>query len=159
MNLRKVVADYLKAPAENLILGNGSEELISIICCSIVEPRDRVITLYPSFPLDEDYAQLMGASIERVAIASDLVIDVCALVKAVSKSAKMLIFTNPMYPVGCWLNPAELQRFITAKHPDTLLVLDEAYCEYARFGDYVSGDHVLQHSDGNWILLRTFSKA
>lgn len=158
-HLRKVLADYLKAPAENLIFGNGSEELISIICRSVVEPGDRVITLYPSFPLHEDYARLMGANIERVAIASDLMVDVCALIEAVSKPAKMLIFANPMNPVGCWLNPAQLQRVIAAKHPDTLLVLDEAYCEYARSGNYVSGDRVLQQSDGNWILLRTFSKA
>jgi histidinol-phosphate aminotransferase len=157
--LRKVLADYLQAPAENLIFGNGSEELISIICRSVVETGDRIITLYPSFPLHEDYAQLMGANIERVAIAGDLMTDVCALVEAVSKPAKMLIFANPMNPVGCWLNPAQLQRVIAAKHPDTLLVLDEAYCEYARSGDYVSGDRVLQPSDGNWILLRTFSKA
>ncbi len=101
----------------------------------------------------------MGATIERVDITSDLMIDVDALVEAVSKPAKMLIFANPMNPVGCWLNPGQLRRVISAKHPDTLLVLDEAYCEYARLGDYVSGDQLLQPSDGNWVLLRTFSKA
>jgi len=60
-----------------------------------------------------------------------------------------LIFANPITPVGCWLNPAQLKNVIAAKLPDTFLVLDEAYCEFTRSGDYVSGDRVLKPSDGN----------
>lgn len=48
---------------------------------------------------------------------------------------------------------------IDAKHPDTLLVMDEAYYEYAISGDYFSGHNLLEATNGNWIILRTFSKA
>ncbi|MEP3279771.1 MAG: aminotransferase class I/II-fold pyridoxal phosphate-dependent enzyme [Stappiaceae bacterium] len=158
-DLRDRLADYLNVPGENLIFGNGSEDLISIICRSVIETGDRIITLYPSFPLHEDYAALMGAHVERVCVNEHLEIDLPALIKAVETPAKMLIFSNPMNPVGCWLNPGQLHQVIAAKHPDTLLVLDEAYYEYAISGCYQSGQTMLGPDAGNWIILRTFSKA
>lgn len=157
--LATTLSDYLDVEADNLIFGNGSEELISIICRSVVQPEDRVITLYPSFPLHEDYATLMGAKVERIGLTDALETDLNALLEAVSKPAKMLIFANPMNPVGTWLNPQQLKQVIETKHPDTLLVLDEAYYEYAVKGDYVSGLTCLMPDDQNWIILRTFSKA
>ena len=157
--LRSVLAEHLSVKSEQLIFGNGSEELISIICRSVIDPGDKVITLYPSFPLHEDYAVMMGAKMEQISVNERLEIDVEALIDAASKPAKMLIFANPMNPVGCWLNPSDLQRVITAKHPETLLVLDEAYYEYASSGDYCSSQEMLEATSGKWIILRTFSKA
>lgn len=157
--LRNTIAVGTGIAADHLIFGNGSEELISIICRTVIEQGDRVITLYPSFPLHEDYAVMMGAQIEQVSVTQDLEIDVDRLIEAAAKPAKMLIFANPMNPVGCGLKPKDLQRVIEAKHPDTLLVLDEAYYEYAISGDYCSGQDMLEATDSNWIILRTFSKA
>lgn len=157
--LATALSNYLGISADQLIFGNGSEELISIICRSVVQPGDRVITLYPSFPLHEDYATLMGGSVERIGLTKALEIDLDALLEAVAKPAKMLIFANPMNPVGTWLNPRQLKQVIAAKHPDTLLVLDEAYYEYAIADDYTSGQNCLAVEDQNWIILRTFSKA
>lgn len=157
--LRGQLASYLDTPAENLIFGNGSEDLLSIICRSVVEANDRVITLYPSFPLHEDYVTMMGGVVEKIFVKDDLKIDVSALIEAVKKPAKMLIFSNPMNPVGAWLNRDELRQVITAIHKDTLLVLDEAYFEYAIQGDYCSGLDILEFERTNWIVLRTFSKA
>ena len=158
-SLRKELSANLNISPENLIFGNGSEELLSIICRSVIEKNDRVITLFPSFPLHEDYVRMMGGVIERITVTDDLQIDIPALKDAVKKPAKMLIFANPMNPVGSSLNPLQLREVIEATHPDTLLVLDEAYFEYAIKGDYCSGMKVLEKNVGNWIVLRTFSKA
>lgn len=158
-SLREELSSYLSASPEKLIFGNGSEELLSIICRSVIEKEDRVITLFPSFPLHEDYVIMMGGVIEKIAVTDDLQIDVPALIEAVKKPAKMVIFANPMNPVGASLNPSQLREVIEAKHTDTLLVLDEAYFEYAVEGDYCSGLELLKPDIGNWIVLRTFSKA
>ena len=157
--LRKNMSNYLRVPPEHLIFGNGSEELLSIICRSVIEKGDRVITLYPSFPLHEDYVEMMGGEVEKIAVNGDLEIDVPTLIEAVRQPAKMLIFANPMNPVGASLSPSQLRDVIDVKHPDTLLVLDEAYFEYALEGDYCSGLDLLNNNTGNWIILRTFSKA
>jgi histidinol-phosphate aminotransferase len=157
--LRSVLAEYLDLDENSLVFGNGSEELLSIISRSVVEPGDRVVTLYPSFPLHEDYVRLMGGIIEPVTVTNELAIDIDKLVDAVKQPAKMLIFANPMNPVGAWLSPTELKAVLAATHPDTLIVLDEAYHEYASEGDYASGLEYLTPENGNWIVLRTFSKA
>ena len=158
-NLRAGLAAYLKLNADRLIFGNGSEELLSILFRSVIEPGDRVITLYPSFPLHEDYAVLMGAEVERVRLSDNLTINVEALVAAVRKPAKLLIFSNPVNPVGCILPRGALEEVLSALHPDTLLVLDEAYFEFATDDAYCGGLDRLQPEKGHWIVLRTFSKA
>ncbi|MEQ8780306.1 MAG: histidinol-phosphate transaminase [Roseibium album] len=158
-DLRTGLAAYLDTDPDLLVFGNGSEELLSIIFRSVIEPGDRVITLYPSFPLHEDYAVLMGAGIERVGLRDDLTIDVDKLVAAASKPTKLLIFSHPVNPVGCWMSRDDLMKVLDTRHPDTLLVLDEAYFEFALNGDYCSGLDLLASGKGHWIVLRTFSKA
>ena len=106
VELRNAIAVALDVPLAKIILGNGSEELISIISRAVLRPKDRVVTLYPSFPLHEDYATLMGATVDRINIKDDMSIDVEAFEKAIATPARMVIFSNPMNPVGCWLSPA-----------------------------------------------------
>lgn len=142
-----------------VILGNGSEDLIAVICRSVVRPGDTVATLYPSFPLHEDYTTLMGGKVERISVTSDLTVDMDALLDAVSHKPRMLMFSNPMNPVGCWLTPVQLSSVVAALHPETLIVVDEAYAEYAAGEDYPNAVEMLRDSGRNWVVLRTFSKA
>ncbi|MCV3738774.1 histidinol-phosphate transaminase [Rhizobium sp. TRM96647] len=142
-----------------VVLGNGSEDLIAVICRAVVRPGDAVATLYPSFPLHEDYTTLMGGRVDRIAVRPDLTIDVDALVTAARRKPRMLLFANPMNPVGSWLTPAELDRVIAAVDKDTLVVVDEAYAEYAAGEDYPSAVDLLRDTPLNWAMLRTFSKA
>lgn len=153
------IAQEFQLPEDQVILGNGSEDLIGVICRSVLRPGDRVVTLYPSFPLHEDYSTLMGAVVERVEVKQSLEVDVDALVEAVAKGPQLVMFANPLNPVGSWLDPEALQRVIKATSPNTLLVLDEAYAEYAAGDDYPSAIDLLRGTDLNWIVLRTFSKA
>ena len=143
-----------------IILGNGSEDLIAVICRSVVRPGDEVATLYPSFPLHEDYTVLMGGNIKRVEVTEDLEIDVDGLVEATAAAPRMVMFSNPMNPVGSWLTPRGMQSLLTAHAADTLLVVDEAYAEYAAGSDYPDTVAMLRGgTNRNWVVLRTFSKA
>ncbi|MBB3236966.1 histidinol-phosphate transaminase [Phyllobacterium endophyticum] len=159
VELREAIAVALDVASTQIILGNGSEELISIICRAVLRPRDRVVTLYPSFPLHEDYAALMGASVERVNVKGNMSVDVDTFEKKIATPARMVIFSNPMNPVGSWLAPAELSRVIAAADKNTLIVVDEAYAEYAAGEDYVSAIDLLKGSRRPWVVLRTMSKA
>ena len=145
--------------ADNIVLGNGSEDLIGVVCRAVVRPGDVVTTLYPSFPLHEDYAVLMGGVIERIAIKPDLTVDVAGLLAAAARKPRLLIFANPMNPVGSWIGSADFRRVLDAVHEDTLLVVDEAYAEYAAGDDYPETIDLLKASKKSWIVLRTFSKA
>lgn len=145
--------------SSQVILGNGSEDLIAVICRSVVRNGDKVITLYPSFPLHEDYTTLMGGVVERVTVKPDLTIDIDALLEAIARKPRMLMFSNPMNPVGSWLTPSQLDRVIAALDENTLVVIDEAYAEYAADEDYPSAVDLFRETGINWVVLRTFSKA
>ncbi len=144
---------------EQFVLGNGSEDLLAVLARAVLRPGDRVVTLYPSFPLHEDYARLMGAKVTRIGLTDDGRIDVDALVAAVAQPVRMVLFANPMNPAGVWLSPRDLDRVLDAVHPDAVTCLDEAYHEYADGDDYASGEARLASQPGPLLILRTFSKA
>jgi len=157
--LRQAIAARYGFGEDQIILGNGSEDLLSVISRAVLRPGDTVVTLYPSFPLHEDYATLMGASVKRVTVNNDLTINVDALIEAVRERPRMLLFSNPMNPVGSWLSAGDLSKVLDAAGDETLIVVDEAYAEYAEGDDYASSLPYLRKRDRPWIVLRTFSKA
>ena len=157
--VRAALAAMLGVDAETIILGNGSEELIAAACRAVLDPGDRMVTLYPSFPLHEDYATTMGARVERVGIAADFSVPVEPFIEA-ARGAKMVMFSNPMNPVGTWLEGEGFRQLVASLSPQTLLVVDEAYFEYASGdGDFPSAIETLAGSGLNWLVLRTLSKA
>jgi histidinol-phosphate aminotransferase len=145
--------------ADRVVLGNGSEDLLAVLARAVLRPGDRVVTLYPSFPLHEDYARLMGAEIVRVGLTEEGRIDVGALVRAVAEPVRLVLFANPMNPAGAWLSPDDLGRVLDAVHPDAVTCLDEAYHEYAEGSGYASAEARLATDRRPLLVLRTFSKA
>lgn len=145
--------------ADRLVLGNGSEDLLAVLARAVLRPGDKVVTLYPSFPLHEDYARLMGAEVVRIGLTADGGIDVHALVAAVAQPVRLVLFANPMNPTGVWLSPADLDRVLDAVHPEAVTCLDEAYHEYAEGPGYASAEARLATHGRPLLILRTFSKA
>ncbi len=101
----------------------------------------------------------MGGKVDRVTVTPDLSVDMDALLAAIARKPRMLMFSNPMNPVGSWLTPLQLAKVVAALDPETLIVVDEAYAEYAAGDDYPSAAEVLKVTGLNWVVLRTFSKA
>lgn len=157
--VRAKLAEHYKVGAGRIILGNGSEDLLSIIARGVLRPDDRVLTLYPSFPLHEDYTTLMGGKVQRIALGENFSINVDSLIEALSMRPRMLLFSNPMNPVGVMLKTVELAKIIVAVPPETLIVIDEAYGEYIIGDGYASALEILTESRCSWIVLKTFSKA
>ncbi len=145
--------------ADRVVLGNGSEDLLAILARAVLRPGDKVVTLYPSFPLHEDYARLMGAQVIRIGLTPEGRIDVEALIEAVSQPVRLVLFANPMNPAGVWLSPEELGRVLDAVHPEAVTCLDEAYHEYAEGEGYASAERRFATHPGPLLVLRTFSKA
>lgn len=145
--------------ADRLVLGNGSEDLLAVLARAVLRPGDKVVTLYPSFPLHEDYARLMGAEIIRIGLTPEGRIDTDALVEAVAQPVRLVLFANPMNPAGVWLSPKDLDRVLDAIHPEAVTCLDEAYHEYAEGPGYASAEARLATHGRPLLILRTFSKA
>lgn len=160
--LRAAIAARTGAQAADIVVGNGSENLLEMLCVACLSPGDRVVTLLPSFGLHEIYPRMMGADVHMVPVNAAMAFDVDAWCAALTTGVppKMAIFSNPSNPVGCMLDTAAFRRIVQATPPQTLLVVDEAYVEYARhapgFPDALAE---LRAQTRPWIVLRTFSKA
>jgi histidinol-phosphate aminotransferase len=158
--LRALIADRLEVDQEQLLFGNGSEDLLAIAAHTFLAPGDEVITVIPSFGLHIIYPQSVGAKVVTVPMRADFEFDVDALVAAISPRTRMLIISNPSNPVGCAMDATEMRRLLSAVSPGTLVLWDEAYFEYASGeGGYPDSLAVLRESGLPWLLLRTFSKA
>ncbi|WJY15978.1 histidinol-phosphate transaminase [Pectobacteriaceae bacterium CE90] len=158
--LRDALAQTSGVDANRVIIGNGSEDLLKLLCLAFVNPGDRVVTLLPSFGLHLIYPQMMGANVTGVPVNAQMAFDVAAWQQALRTPAKMVMFSNPSNPVGCMLDRDGFQRLVDSAPQDCLLVIDEAYYEYcAQLDGYPDSLAVLQHQSRPWVVLRTFSKA
>ncbi|GAB6966806.1 histidinol-phosphate transaminase [Komagataeibacter kakiaceti JCM 25156] len=158
--LKAALAARLGEPASCLLLGNGSEQIIRMIAQAYIRPGDRVVTVVPSFGLHILTVEAMGGQVETVPVTPACEFDLPALIRAVSTPLRMLIFANPSNPVGCMMKADDLRALLVACPPDCLIVVDEAYYEYARFDPtYPDARTILREQSRPWLVLRTFSKA
>jgi histidinol-phosphate aminotransferase len=157
-NLRNALSHKLDVPADCIVVGNGSEEMIAAVCRAIVRPDATVATLCPGFGLHEIEALANGARVEKVAMRADLDFDIPAIVAMLARKPAIFFLSSPSNPVGPALDHDGLERILSAVPPQTLLVLDEAYFEFTD-DDTPDGLAALSQTDLSWVVLRTFSKA
>ena len=154
--LRKDLAKRLRVDEEQIIFGNGSDEIIVLALRALVEKSDEVIVAYPTFLIYEMQAQIHGAKIVKVPL-KNFGYDLDRMAKAVTKKTKIIFIANPDNPSGTYVNDDQVKRFLS-KIPKTVLVFfDEAYFEFApkNFPKTLE----LLKKRGNIIFSRTFSKA
>ncbi|WP_422099578.1 histidinol-phosphate transaminase [Variovorax sp.] len=160
--LRAAIAERSGARPSELVIGNGSEDILQMLCQAFLGPGDRVLTQRPAFGLHEIYPRMMGAQVELLALTPELGFDIEAWCAALARGPKLVMLANPSNPVGCMFDTRDFERLLAAVPAGTLLVVDEAYYEYARLAP--GYPDVLARLRGEavafpWIVLRTFSKA
>ena len=158
--LRQAIAARTDCAPECIVTGNGSEDILQMLCQAFLSAGDRVLVQRPAFGLHEIYPRMMGAQVERLELTDALDFDVDAWCAALARAPKIAMIANPSNPVGCMFDADGFARLLAAASPDTLLVIDEAYWEYARLAaDFPDTLASLRACRLPWIVLRTFSKA
>lgn len=158
--LRAAIGARTEVPPEAIVCGNGSEAILQMLCLAFLSPGDRVLTQRPAFGLHEIYPLMMGAQVDTVALTPGLGFDVDAWCAALARGPKLAMLANPSNPVGCMFDTAAFTRLLDATPASTLLVVDEAYYEYACLAQgYPDVLALLRERAMPWIVLRTFSKA
>lgn len=158
--LREALASQLDVPPNQLVFGNGSEDLLGIVSRVFLDHGDEVVTVVPSFGLHFIYPQATGAQVIGVPMNADGGFDVPAMIAALTPRTRLLMFSCPSNPVGTTLDAAQLRQLVDALPSNCLMVFDEAYYEYAQAdADYPDCLSLLKAGDKPFILLRTFSKA
>jgi histidinol-phosphate aminotransferase len=140
-------------PEQDLVLTSGVDEGIRLLCDCFVRPTERVVLLEPGYPMYRFYATLAGAQIVEVTYEEGLRFPVRALIEAVERGGRLLLLGDPNNPTGTPV-PEGLVEDLAAAHPETVVLADEAYAEFA---DHTSIPAMARLP--NLVVARTFSKA
>ena len=158
--LKKVLAKKLSASEsiseDELILGNGSNELLNITAKTFMQDGDEAVMAVPSFIVYSMAVQSVGGISIQVPL-KNYTHDLEAMADAVTSRTKMIFIGNPNNPTGTINRKDEFDRMMEKVPESVLVVLDEAYYEYVSDPDYADSMKYL-HSKKNVLILRTFSK-
>ncbi|MFF3216347.1 histidinol-phosphate transaminase [Streptomyces sp. NPDC002886] len=152
------LAEYLGVPTSHIATGTGSVGVTQQLLQATAEPGDEVLFAWRSFEAYPVLTRIVGADSVRVPLTTGAVHDLDAMASAITERTRLVFVCNPNNPTGTIVRRAELERFLDRVPPDVLVVLDEAYIEFVRDGDFPDGIEVYR-SRPNVCVLRTFSKA
>ena len=147
--LRGALADLYGLDADNIIAGNGSDELLDVIFKTFTDMGDNSVVPVPSYTLYDYFVKLNGGSALEVDLTEDFQLDVDAIVK---QDAKITIMPSPNNPTGNCFRPKDIEEILSRFNG--VVVVDEAYAEYSD-NPFVKR---VEEFD-NLVVLRTFSKA
>jgi histidinol-phosphate aminotransferase len=158
--LRRALASRLGCELGQLALGNGSNDLLYQLVLATCELDDEVLTHTYAFLSYRLAAQVVGRRFVAAPASAALGCDLDALIAAITPRTKLVVLGTPNNPTGTVISRAGIDRLIDALPARALLVIDEAYCDYAAMWPEI--DHAdglaAQRRDPRVIVLRTFSK-
>lgn len=154
--LRHALAAHIGLEADQFILGRGSDEIMHFLAVAYLEEGDEVVMGDPPFSMYEISTKLMGAKPVKIPL-KNFAHDLQAMADAITPRTKLLYIANPHNPTGAMNTKAELDAFFARVPAHVLVILDEAYYEYATDAEYPDTRVYLQEGR-NVLVMRTFSK-
>ena len=154
--LKKALSETLSVSEEELILGNGSNELLDIAARTFMKAGDEAVMASPSFVVYAMAVQSVGGTSVQVPL-KNYAHDLSAMAAAITPKTKIVFIANPNNPTGTFNRKDELDMLMEKVTDEVLVVMDEAYYEYVSAPDYA--DSMKHFRTGkNILILRTFSK-
>ncbi|MFN2541881.1 MAG: histidinol-phosphate transaminase [Chthoniobacterales bacterium] len=152
--LREALGRKLGLESENIILGNGSNEVIEFLGHAFLNPGDDVLTSAHAFICYKLIATLFGARTLEAA-APDFLPDLDAILEAITSKTRLIFIANPNNPTGSLIAPHKIDNFMARLPENIITVFDEAYFELL---DNAPDTLRYVRSGRNVVVLRTFSK-
>lgn len=152
--LRRAISEYVGLPPELLIAGNGSDELIDLLCRVFLEPGDMVVDCTPTFGMYLFSTELCGGQVLEVPRTSRWEVDADAVDEALTPETRLIFVATPNNPTGNAVDEATVRTLLATAR---IVVLDEAYIEFAEVTGGRSLAPLVPEYD-NLVVLRTFSK-
>lgn len=154
--LRQALATANGVKPDQVIVGNGSDEILLLIALAYLKPGERVVISENTFSEYEFSGRTLDAEIVKVPL-KDYRYDMGAFAKALKHKPKMMFICNPNNPTGNYVTHAELEGLLKKTPRNCLVVVDEAYGDYATARDFPRSI-ALMKKHPNLIVARTFSK-
>lgn len=155
--LKQALSQELSVSEDELILGNGSNELLDIAVRTFMRAGDEAVMAAPSFVVYSMAVKGVGGKANQIQLNKEDTHDLSAMADAINPKTKMVFIANPNNPTGTINKKDEFDRFMKRLDDNILIVVDEAYFEYVKDPDYADSLKYLR-SDKNILTLRTFSK-
>ncbi|MCK3780416.1 histidinol-phosphate transaminase [Ensifer sesbaniae] len=154
--LREAIGAVHGLNPANIMCGNGSDELLGLLCHTYLGSGDEGIITEHGFLVYK--IQILASGATPVTVKEkDARVDVDAILSAVTERTKVVFLANPANPTGTYIPVDEVRRLHAGLPEGVLLVLDAAYAEYVRRNDYAAGLELVSASR-NVVMTRTFSK-
>ncbi|MBE7028392.1 MAG: histidinol-phosphate transaminase [Ruminococcaceae bacterium] len=157
-DLRNALSKKHSLDKDMFVFGTGSDGIIELICKTFIEPGDEAVIPFPSFSLYETNVTASNGIAVRVPLGCDFAMDLDAMKNAITDKTKIIWLCNPNNPTGAVYGNDEQREFIESVSEDILIVIDEAYYEYALMCGKYPDSQSLLNKHKNIIILRTFSK-
>ncbi len=155
--LRQALAKKHGVGQEQVILGNGSNDLIELLVRTFLRPGDEAVVPHPSFVVYPMIVQAAGG-IRVMVMLKDYRLDLEAMARAITPLTKLVFIANPNNPTATIVTAAEVEHFMSRVPERTIVVFDEAYIEFALGPDFPDALSYVKQGR-KVIVLRTFSKA
>jgi histidinol-phosphate aminotransferase len=155
--LKSRLAARCGVQVSQVTLGNGSNDILDLVARAYLAPGLNAVFSQYAFAVYPISTQAVGAQ-GKVVPAKDHGHDLEAMLAAIDENTRVVFIANPNNPTGTWLGPDALERFLARVPQNVLVVLDEAYIEYAEGDELPDGLTYLARYD-NLLVSRTFSKA
>ena len=150
------LAAHLNCRPQNIVMGNGSDDIIALLSNVLLIPGDRAVMPRPSFLMYEIAVRTVGAEPVFVPL-EQLAIDLDAILRAVDDRTRLVFLCNPNNPTGTIVRREAFERFLAALPPKVVVVVDEAYIEFVRDPECLQSV-AMAGNEQPVVTLRTFSK-
>jgi histidinol-phosphate aminotransferase len=155
--LAEAVAERLRVEPENLMFGGGTSELLRVASQAMGGEATSAVYPWPSFIIYRMGSVLAGSRPIEVPLAPDYRLDLDAMLGAIRGDTTVVFLCNPNNPTGTYRSASDVTAFVDSLPERILVVVDEAYFEYATAADYRSAMNLALEKP-NVIVLHTFSK-
>jgi histidinol-phosphate aminotransferase len=158
--LTNALAKWLDASPDEIVLGNGSNEVIEFLVKAFVRTGDEVITSHPSFLMYQKFVQVRGGS-NIVIELLDMDHDLEAIAAAVTDRTRLIFLDNPNNPCATLITKQRFAEFLKQLPETVIVVLDEAYVDFVDPAERIDVQALIHNPDDipAVVALRTFSKA
>jgi len=156
MDLREGIAPFLGVKEDELIFGNGSDELLMLTSRAYLEPGTNAVMATQTFSVYKTVSTVEGAEVIEVPL-KDGTHDLQGMLAAINENTRVVWVCNPNNPSGTIVHEQELIHFLKQVPSTALVVLDEAYYEYVTDSNYPQSINLFREYP-NLLILRTFSK-
>ena len=150
------ISEKLSVVPENIVLGNGSDEIIGMLARAFLQPGDEAILPKPSFLMYDIMVRTAGATSVYVPLKS-LSIDLDGIKDKITPRTRMIFINNPNNPTGTIVSKKDFESFLKNIPPEIVVVVDEAYIEFVRNEKCLNSIDFI-NSGRALVTLRTFSK-